>query len=216
VALAQEIAAHPDLTLRGVQAYYGHLQHVPTYEKRREAIQVQTARIRALLAKLGSAGFAAEIVTGGGTGTFQIDIAERVFTELQAGSYPFFDREYYEVEYADDAVPAFEPALFVQATVVSAREPGLGVVNAGYKSFATEGGVALPWGADCPESATYELMGDEHGGVRFPPSGRGLEVGDKVEFLVPHCDPTINLYEHYHCVRGDVLVDIWPIDARGR
>ena len=34
--------------------------------------------------------------------------------------------------------------------------------------------------------------------------------------IVPHCDPTVNLYDHYHCVRGETLVDIWPIEARGR
>jgi D-serine deaminase-like pyridoxal phosphate-dependent protein len=32
---------------------------------------------------------------------------------------------------------------------------------------------------------------------------------------LPHSDPTINLYDRIHCVRGDVLTDVWPIDARG-
>ena len=42
-----------------------------------------------------------------------------------------------------------------------------------------------------------------------------LEVGTRVELMAPHCDPTVNLFNHYHCVRGDTLVDIWPVDARG-
>jgi D-serine deaminase-like pyridoxal phosphate-dependent protein len=63
--------------------------------------------------------------------------------------------------------------------------------------------------------AKYKLMGDEHGGIDYDPKGGGLKVGDLVEFLTPHCDPTINLYDRYHVVRGDTLVDIWPVDARG-
>jgi D-serine deaminase-like pyridoxal phosphate-dependent protein len=59
-------------------------------------------------------------------------------------------------------------------------------------------------------------MGDEHGGVDYDPKGGTLRLGEVVEFLVPHCDPTINLYDRYHCVRGDTLGEIWPVDARGR
>ena len=42
-----------------------------------------------------------------------------------------------------------------------------------------------------------------------------LPIGTTVDCLSPHCDPTVNLYDHYHIVRGDMLVDIWPVDARG-
>ena len=42
-----------------------------------------------------------------------------------------------------------------------------------------------------------------------------LPIGTTVDCLSPHCDPTVNLYDHYHIVRGDTLVDIWPVDARG-
>jgi D-serine deaminase-like pyridoxal phosphate-dependent protein len=59
-------------------------------------------------------------------------------------------------------------------------------------------------------------MGDEHGGVDYDPKGGTLKLGEVVEFLVPHCDPTINLYDRYHGVRGDRLVEIWPVDGRGR
>ena len=89
------------------------------------------------------------------------------------------------------------------------------IVGLGYKSFATEGGmpvVASPRLAN----ASYKLMGDEHGGIPYDPAGGTLKIGDAVEFVTPHCDPTINLYDRYHCVRGDTLVEIWPVDARGR
>ena len=66
-----------------------------------------------------------------------------------------------------------------------------------------------------PVGSTYKFFGDEHGSVMYGGSNERLDVGSIVECLVPHCDPTVNLYDFYHCVRGDTLVDIWPIDARG-
>jgi D-serine deaminase-like pyridoxal phosphate-dependent protein len=214
IALGKMIVGHPTLRLVGIQAYYGHLQHVPTLADRRTAVLAQTVRVQELVRAFADNRLSTQIVTGGGTGTFEIDLAEKAFTELQLGSYPFLDREYVEIELTS-ARTAMRPSLFVQATVVSANTPGLAIVNAGYKSFATEGGMPLVHSPKLRD-ASYKLMGDEHGGVTYDASGPTLKVGDKVEFLTPHCDPTINLYDRYHCVRGDVLIDIWPVDGRGR
>lgn len=214
VALARRIKDAAPLRFAGVQAYYGHFQHIPAHADRRTAAEAQIARVRALLARLAAEGMAAQLVTGGGTGTFDIDPGSGIYTEIQPGSYPFMDREYVEIELAGKGAAPFVPSLFVQASVVSASREGFAVVNAGYKSFATEGGmpvVVSPKLAD----ARYKLMGDEHGGIAYDPKGGVLKLGDTVEFLTPHCDPTINLYDRYHCVRGDTLVDIWPVDARG-
>ena len=93
-ALAQRIQASPHLRYAGVQGYYGHLQHVADFGERRIAAEAQMVRLRALLEHLKSIGAAAKIVSGGGTGTFDIDPSGGVFTEVQAGSYPFMDREY--------------------------------------------------------------------------------------------------------------------------
>jgi 3-hydroxy-D-aspartate aldolase len=215
VALAAKIKAAPQLRYAGIQAYYGHLQHVTGFADRRMAAETQITRVRTLLERLKSEDLAPGIVTGGGTGTFDIDPGGGIFTELQPGSYPFMDREYLEIEMTGARTSPFVPALFVQASVVSANREGFAVVNAGYKSFATEGGVPtllVPKLTD----ASYKLMGDEHGGVTYDPKSGTLKIGDSVEFLTPHCDPTINLYDRYHCVRGDTLVEIWPVDARGR
>jgi D-serine deaminase-like pyridoxal phosphate-dependent protein len=66
-----------------------------------------------------------------------------------------------------------------------------------------------------PAGAVYELYGDEFGKIRFAGRGGKLKLGAKIEMAAPHCDPTINMHDFYHCVRGNVLVDIWPVDARG-
>ena len=214
-ALAQRIQASPHLRYAGVQGYYGHLQHVADFGERRIAAEAQMVRLRALLEHLKSIGAAAKIVSGGGTGTFDIDPSGGVFTEVQAGSYPFMDREYVEIDMSSGRSSPFAVSLYVQASVVSANRVGFAVVNAGYKSFATEGGMPII-ASPRLTNASYKLMGDEHGGIQYGPAGGTLKIGDTVEFVTPHCDPTINLYDRYHCVRGDTLVDIWPVDARGR
>jgi D-serine deaminase-like pyridoxal phosphate-dependent protein len=215
VALARRISEASHLRFSGIQAYYGHLQHIAGFADRKAACNAQIQRVRPLLAKLEAEGLAPGIVTGGGTGTFDIDPTGGVYTEVQPGSYPFMDREYLDIDMTAGRSSPFVPALFVQASVISANRDGFAVVNAGYKSFATEGGVARVASPHLA-GASYKLMGDEHGGVDYDPKGGILKLGDTVEFLSPHCDPTINLYDRYHCVRGDTLVDIWPVDARGR
>jgi 3-hydroxy-D-aspartate aldolase len=213
VALARRIKSSPHLQYAGVQAYYGHLQHIPAYADRKAAAESQMSHVRALLARLRAEDLAPGLITGGGTGTFDIDPGGGVYTEIQPGSYPFMDREYTEIDMVAGRPSPFVPSLFVQASVVSANREGFAVVNAGYKSFATEGGMPTIVSPRLGKAA-YKLMGDEHGGIDYAPSGSTLRVGDLVEFLTPHCDPTINLYDRYHCVRGDTLVDIWPVDAR--
>lgn len=215
VSLIRRVVATPQFVYRGIQAYYGHLQHVATVAERLKVTAPRIGQLRQLLDRLRAEGLAPEIVTGSGTGTFETDAGEGIFTEFQAGSYPFMDREYVEIERGNADDVRFEPALFVQAAVVNATRPGFVVVNAGYKSFATEGGPPVVARPHLP-GATYKLMGDEHGGVTFDPASGQVALGETIEFLTPHCDPTINLYDRYHCVRGDTLVDIWPVDGRGR
>jgi 3-hydroxy-D-aspartate aldolase len=43
-----------------------------------------------------------------------------------------------------------------------------------------------------------------------------LPLGACLRAVTPHCDPTVNLYDSLHIIKGDTLVDIWSIDGRGR
>jgi 3-hydroxy-D-aspartate aldolase len=209
LALARLIEKSPALRLVGLQAYGGHFQHIQNYEERKRAIRVQNERIEELRGHLQQFCPTSLIVTGGGTGTSDIDLNEGVYTELQVGSYLFMDVEYSDVELLPHGSP-FKPSLFVLSTVISSHLNKT-IVDAGLKAFATDGpkprvfsGVSSP--------ATYEFRGDEHGQV-FTDSS--LPLGHLVHFLTPHCDPTVNLYDYYYCVRGNKWVDIWPIEARG-
>jgi 3-hydroxy-D-aspartate aldolase len=141
--VARRIKASSHLHYAGVQAYYGHVQHIQVHAERKAAAEAQMVRARALLDHLRKEGLPAAIVTGGGTGTFDIDPHGGVYTETQAGSYPLMDREYLEIGSAAGRSQTFTASLFVQASVISANRPGFAVVNAGYKSFATEGGMPI-------------------------------------------------------------------------
>jgi D-serine deaminase-like pyridoxal phosphate-dependent protein len=215
VALAKVIAASPNLQYRGVQFYCGSQQHIESYAERRAAIVERTAYLQEVIAALTEAGFTPAIVTGSGTGTHRIDLELGVFNELQAGSYVFMDKQYLDCDIADGAEPPFEVSLAVDARVVCANHSGLVTIDAGYKSLSTDGGVAVVQRGG-PETAFFAFMGDEHAALIAPEIGTQLQAGDPVSLTVPHCDPTVNLYDFYHVVAGDTLVDIWPVSARGR
>lgn len=215
VALARTIAGLPALRYRGVQFYCGSQQHIEDYAERRAAIVERTHYLESVIAALADAGFAPGLVTGSGTGTHRIDLDLGVFTELQAGSYVFMDKQYLDCDLTgDDSVP-FEVALGVDARVVSANHAGLVTIDAGFKSLSTDGGVAVVR-RGAPEDAFFAFMGDEHAALIAPDIGCALAPGDPVTLTVPHCDPTVNLYDHIHVVDGDTLVAIWPVGARGR
>jgi D-serine deaminase-like pyridoxal phosphate-dependent protein len=215
VELARAIAALPRLDGRGVQFYCGVQQHVEDYAERRAAIVERTAYLQQVIAALAAAGFAPPIVSGGGTGTHRIDLDLGVFTELQAGSYVFMDKQYGDCDLTGDGNAPFEVSLGVDARVVSANHAGLVTIDAGFKSLSTDGGVAVVRDG-AGEGAAFFFMGDEHAALAAPGIGERLAPGDCVSLIVPHCDPTVNLYDHYHVVAGDTLVAIWPVTARGR
>jgi D-serine deaminase-like pyridoxal phosphate-dependent protein len=153
-------------------------------------------------------------VTGGGTGSFLIDVELGVLTELQVGSYIFLDREYGECELAVGDAPEFEPALFVDATVISANAAGMVTVDAGLKALASDAGPPRVV-AGAPSGSRYVFMGDEHGAI-VAEAGRLPGLGARVTLQPGHCDPTVNLHDFYHVIDGDEVMAIWPVTARGR
>ena len=217
VALVRVIAATPNLAYAGVQFYCGREQHVESFAERQAAVQERTIYLQSVIAALVEAGSPPAIVTGSGTGTHRIDLELGVFTELQVGSYVFMDDQYRACDLAglgNEACP-YETSLFVDARVVSANAKSLVTVDAGFKAFATEGEPPrVAQGA--PQGARFAFMGDEHGAVIAPDIGTQLVVSDRVILSIPHCDPTVDLYDNYHVVKDDTLVGIWPVSARGR
>lgn len=214
VEIGKLIAERPSLRFRGVQGYAGHVQHMEDYADRRVQSHTAIARLGRVRDALAEAGCPSEIVTGSGTGTHDFDHEPGIMTDLQVGSYIFCDVQYDQVRMSPEGGERFRRSLFVHTRVVSANHAGFVTTDAGSKSFAMDG-PAPDIVAGAPEGSTYGRFGDEFGRVNLPDGGT-LPRGTLIVCQVPHCDPTVNLYDHYHCVRGDVLVDLWPVDARGR
>jgi 3-hydroxy-D-aspartate aldolase len=197
----------------GIQVYCGRIQQIAAHAERRAAAGVVAARAQAFAEALRTAGLPPAIVSGGGTGTHAIDAGFGVQTECQAGSYVFMDANYLDVEIEAGGLHRFRPALFVRTTVISAAQAGFCITDAGRKEFARDGLAPRPW-SGAPAGARYSIVGDDLGRIDFAAPGQALPPGAAVECLTPHAYATLNLYPIYHCVRGDTLVDIWPIDAR--
>ncbi len=214
VTLFETIASLPSLRYGGVQYYCGSQQHIETFAEREAAMADRIAYLRTVLAALDEAGGKPTIVSGGGTGTHRIDATFGVFTELQAGSYVFMDDQYRACELYPQGVEPFETALLVDSRVISANSPGLVTIDAGIKAFATD---AKPPSivSGAAEGTAYFFMGDEQGAIVHP-GGDLPPLNAIVTLAAPHCDPTVNLYDNYHLVADDTLVDIWPVTARGR
>jgi D-serine deaminase-like pyridoxal phosphate-dependent protein len=211
VALAQAIAATPGLRLRGLHAYQGAAQHLRTPGERRAAIASAAADARATKAAIEATGLACPVVTGGGTGTWQLERDSGVYTEVQPGSYVFMDADYHRNALAADE-HHFEQSLFVLATVMSVPAPGRAIVDAGLKAFAFDSGPPHVYGA---QGLRYDKASDEHGVIAVAADAPPPALGDRLWLIPGHCDPTVNLYDWIVGVRGDAVECLWPVAARG-
>jgi D-serine deaminase-like pyridoxal phosphate-dependent protein len=210
--VARAIATHANLKLLGVQCYGGHWQHMEGANARAAAVADGMAYLATVIAALRQAGGDIQVVTGGGTGSFAADAAQGVLTEVQPGSFAFMDREYRDA-LGEDPDGAFEQALSIAATVISANHSQWVTLDAGLKAFATDGPLPVALTPKFAESA-YRFFGDEHGRL-MRPQGQEVVRGERVDFVPPHVDPTLDRYDVIHFVRRDVLVEIAPLEARG-
>jgi 3-hydroxy-D-aspartate aldolase len=213
-SLVATIRAQPSLSYAGVQFYCGPEQHIERFAARKAAITERGRYLRTVIEALTTADAAPPIVTGGGTGTHQIDASLGLFTELQVGSYVFMDEQYLSCEIGETGGALYDTALFIDTRVVSANTAGMVTVDGGLKAFASDAGVPAVVGG-APAGSTYAFMGDEHGSISLPLDARPPKIGDVITLTAPHCDPTVNLYDTYHVVEGDVLKALWPVSARG-
>lgn len=123
------------------------------------------------------------------------------------------DAEYQTVICESGKAWPFENALFVQTAVISTNVAGFVTTDAGTKAFALNGPPPRVISAGL-ETATYSYAGDEHGRLHLKNEAVRPVIGDVIECVVSHNDPTVALYGHYHCVRADRLVDLWDVSAR--
>ena len=215
VELARQISRFKRLHIRGVQAYAGHASHTVGFEARERVSREAMGKAAETKMLLDKAGFDAQILSGGSTGTYNIDSAVEGVTELQVGSYVFMDVDYRRIGGRDgNAIYSdFQPSLSILATVISATHAGRVTIDAGTKAVDTTT-ANLPQGKTFP-GLTYSKAGDEFGALTpSEPSGKLPAIGERLELIVPHCDPSVNLYDRLYACRGETVEEIWPIAAR--
>ncbi len=157
------------------------------------------------------AGVPCPVVTGAGTGTWQLERDSRIYTELQPGSYVFMDADYGRNALARDE-HAFEHSLYVLATVMSTPTPDRAIVDAGLKALAFDSGLPL---VHVARGLEYVKASDEHGVLAVDSALATPSLGDRVWLIPGHCDPTVNLYDWIVGMRGDRVECVWPVAARG-
>lgn len=204
VALARALK-DAGIRYRGVMGYEGHAVLLPNEADRREKAEAAYSIVREHVEALAEAGFPPEVVSVGGTGTYEFAASVPFVTELQCGSYVFMDGSYGRV------LPGrFEHALTLLTTVVAVHDD-YAVADAGLKSLTNEFGA--------PRSKDGRLkaarLSEEHAHL----VGEGvadLRIGDRIEFIPSHGDTTINLHDTYYLVREDEVIGEWPIVAARR
>lgn len=213
IKLGRHLAGLEGIHFLGLQGYAGHIMHLSDLAARRAATARALSRLAAVRDALTTVGVPVAVVSGGGTGTYDIDPDYEVLTELQAGSYVFMDSEYNDIVYSTGETVPFETALTVHVTVISNWHPGAATTDGGLKAFAMTPAPEVISGA--PAETRYEIVGDEHGCLIFKKETKPLSLGSVVRCRAGHCDPTVNLYDVIHCVRGNELEAMWPVSARG-
>jgi D-serine deaminase-like pyridoxal phosphate-dependent protein len=215
VALGQLISKLPNLELRGMLSYDGGVQHQAGFAARKErALKTIQPNVETFEA-MKKAGLNMEIFSGGGTGTYNIMHLVKGFSDIQVGSYLFSDMQYLAI--GNERGPVFDdfaPALTVLTTVLNNRFPNRITTDAGAKALTLNtprAGVIGEPGMD------YAATSDEFGAISFTtPPAKNYKIGDKLEVIVPHCDPVVNEYDQMYGIRGDRVEVIWTIDARGK
>lgn len=206
--LARLVAEEPGLRFMGLQAYEGHLVLVPDAQERAIKVREALVPLQETCQLLERAGLAPQIVSGGGTGTYDVSGSTPPMTEIQAGSYVFMDATYLAVR------PEFRPALTLLTTVISRPTPERIITDVGMKGITHDMGLPQPW--EMP-NVVLQRLSEEHARLEaLDPAAVSLRPGDRLRLLPTHCCTTVNLHDRYYVVREGRLVDIWPIAARGR
>ncbi len=214
LALAHLVDTLPNLRLRGLISYDGGAQHIKGFRTRLEQTLRNYEPSVETFQMMKKSGLSTEIFSGGGTGTYNIMTRVPGFTDVQVGSYIFMDAQYLEIggESNDRVYTDFVPSLTVMTTVLNTYFPGRLTTDAGAKALTINKPDAIVIGE---EGFSYNAGSDEFGVIRYETANRQYKVGDRLELIVPHCDPAVNEYDQIYGTRKDRVEVVWPIAARG-
>ena len=209
--LAKKVDHSKNLKLIGLMGYSGGASHTHGWEERKQKSYTDTAGLLETAAAARKAGLPVEIVTGGSTGTYNIDSDRKGLTELQAGSFVFMDTLYRRIGGKSDAhvYTDFNNALTVMTTVISTRHAHQCTIDAGNKALLkpTDEVKGRP-------EVKVENQGAEYGILVWKDGDREFKLGERVELYPSNLDMSTNVYDRYYVARAEKIVDVWPIMGR--
>ena len=215
VTFANAVAELPALRIEGLMAYGSHFAYPRRGDADLRAGAAEEGRLAAeVAAELAAAGHEMRRVSGGSTPTAGRYQRGCGLTEMRAGTYIFNDMNQVDI----GSCTLEQVALSVLATVVAHPTPERAIIDAGTKGLSQQVGDTSDgygWLRDVPGAVVYKIN-DEHGFVDVTGAERDLTIGEKVRVIPPRTPTCLNLYDWMWLVRGDVIVDVWRIAARGR
>jgi len=216
VGLVEHMVKQSNLEFQGIQAYAGHCAHIIGFANRKKGSEEAMGRAVETRRMLEKKGIACNWLSGGSTGTYNIDSHIDGITEIQPGSFLFMDIDYNRIGGKDtgEVYSDFKNSLTVLATAYSKPTDEFVVLDAGLKAFSTD--KRFPPEARELPGTIYSFGGDEHGKLDLKNAAKKVNLGDRVELVIPHCDPSVNLYDKMIAVRGQQVEAIWAVDARGK
>jgi D-serine deaminase-like pyridoxal phosphate-dependent protein len=209
--LAQKVSASKRMKFEGFMAYSGRAAHTKGFEQRKKASMDVLGGVRESRDLAKKAGLPVNIMTGGSTGTYNID-HETGLTELESGTYVFMDTEYFIVGGRDGDMKRYndwKAALTVMTTVDSQHHPNIVTTDYGNKVLVkkTDEVKGMPW-------LEVGTQGAEYGFLKWKDGDKAPKLGDRVEIYCTNLDQSTNAFDRYYITQGDRVVDVWPIMGR--
>jgi D-serine deaminase-like pyridoxal phosphate-dependent protein len=210
--LAQKVSSSKRMQFEGFMAYSGGAAHTKGFEARKQKSMEVLAGVRESRDLAKKAGLPVNIISGGSTGTYNID-HETGLTELECGTYVFMDTEYFNVGGKDGDMKRYndwKPALTVLTTVDSQHHPNIITTDYGTKALAknTDEVKDMPW-------LEVGIQGAEYGALKWKDGDKPPKLGDRIEIYCTNLDQSTNAFDRYYITQGEKVVDVWPIMGRG-
>lgn len=211
VDLAKQIDSCKNMKLEGFMAYSGAAAHTKGFENRKQKSMEVLAGVRESKDLALKAGLPVNIMSGGSTGTYNID-HQTGLTELECGTYVFMDTEYFIVGGQDGDMKRyndFKPALTILTTVDSQHHPNIVTTDYGAKPLAKPSDQVkdMPW-------LTVGVQGAEYGAIKWNDGDKFPKLGDRLEIYCTNLDQSTNAFDRYYVAQNDKIVDVWPIMGR--
>ncbi len=198
--MVEIIASKKGLTFDGLQSYEGHIVVLEDYDERKRLVTQDMQPLLETKRMLKEKGYS-DLISAGGTGSYDITGKIEGIDELQVGSYILMDSAYKKIR------PEFLIARYILTSVISKRENTI-TTDVGLKGMGNEYGIPELVGYPKAENL---YVSEEHTVFQ----NVDVNIGDKLRMIPPHGCTTNNLYPYMWITRDDIIVDVWPIEGRG-